>query len=63
MLGSNDKRVPYSQGLEMFRALRALGKKVKVNVYGDCHPLRQVDVNTDVSISTALFFRDILTSE
>ncbi len=60
MLGNGDLRVPHSQGLEYFRALKAMGKDVRVNIYDDCHPLSKTPINVDVAINAALFFHNIL---
>ena len=38
MVGLNDIRVPPSQGIEMYRRLKAMGKPVRLNVYEDNHP-------------------------
>ena len=59
-LGTKDRRVPKSQGMEYYRNLKALGKEVSVNIYEDNHPLNDVDTHTNVLINSALFFKAIL---
>lgn len=41
-IGKVDLRVPPSQGLAYYHNLKARGKKVKMNVYDDNHPLGKV---------------------
>ncbi len=60
MLGREDARVPHSQGLEYYRALKAAGKEVRVNVYDDCHPLAKAKVSADVAVNSAFFFHEVL---
>ena len=58
-IGRADLRVPPSQGLEYYHALRALGKRAEMHVYDDNHPLAKVPVNANVMINTAMFFYKI----
>jgi acylaminoacyl-peptidase len=59
-IGKLDLRVPPSQGFEFYHSLKALGKKVEMNVYEDNHSLSKVPVNVNVLINTAIFFNSIL---
>jgi len=56
MVGSEDLRVPDHQGISMYRALKAAGKDVRLNVYQDCHSLAKVPVHTNVMVNLAIFF-------
>lgn len=47
MLGSKDQRVPYSQGLQLYHALKARSADVKAFVYEDGHQLGKVEVEAD----------------
>lgn len=58
MIGKVDLRVPPSQGYALYRKLKALGKKVKMNVYDDDHSLSKIPVNSDVMVNTAIFFQE-----
>ncbi|XP_052740121.1 acylamino-acid-releasing enzyme [Bicyclus anynana] len=53
MLGSKDKRVPYYQGLEYARRLKANGVKVIVYMYEDNHSLSSVPVEMDNLLNAA----------
>ncbi len=55
-LGTLDKRVPMTQGLELYKSLKALGKEVTANVYDDCHPLAKPSSHANIIINSALFF-------
>lgn len=59
-IGSEDLRVPPTQGFELYHKLKLLGKKVDIAVYPDNHPLGKVPVAGNVMISTALFFHHCL---
>ena len=63
MVGKNDLRVPPSQPYEYYRNLKALGKRVEMNVYDDNHPLRKVPVDTNVLINSALFFDKVFNED
>ena len=58
MIGSQDLRVPPHQGIQMYRALKAAGKEVRLNVFEDCHPLSKVPVHTNVMVNLATFFHE-----
>jgi acylaminoacyl-peptidase len=59
MIGSNDRRVPPSQGYLLYHELRALRREnVKLNVYDDCHPLSKVVTHSNVMINAALFYEE-----
>ena len=59
MIGSNDRRVPPSQGYLLYHKLRAMGtENVKLNVYADSHPLSNVVTHSNVMINTAIFYEE-----
>ena len=58
-LGTLDKRVSKTQGMEYFRNMKALGKNISVNVYEDNHPLSKVATHTNILINAVLFFKSI----
>lgn len=60
MIGSKDLRVPPSQGHEYYRNLKALGKKVEMNLYEDNHSLSKVAVHANAMVNVALFFDEHL---
>ena len=60
VLGKNDLRVPPSQGLEYYHALKSRGKTVKMNLYDDNHPLGKVENDVNVMINAALFFYECI---
>ena len=60
MIGSQDLRVPPHQGIQMYRALKAAGKNVRLNVFEDCHPLSKVPVHTNVMVNLATFFHEFM---
>lgn len=60
MIGKNDLRVPPSQGIEYYNALKARGKVVEMNLYDDNHPLAKPNVDSNVMISAAIFFNKCL---
>ena len=76
IVGKNDLRVPPSQGIEYYHALKvvtllqlfwyfnlsfqARGKTVKMNLYDDNHPLGKVENDVNVMINAALFFKECL---
>lgn len=47
LLGKEDLRVPYSQGLLYHRILKARGIETRCFIYDDCHGLAKIDVNYD----------------
>jgi acylaminoacyl-peptidase len=59
-LGTLDRRVVKTQGIELYRNLKALGKDVSVNIYEDNHPLAKVSTHTNIFINTVLFFKSII---
>jgi len=60
MIGSQDLRVPPHQGIQMYRALKAAGKNVRLNVFEDCHPLSKVPVHTNFMVNLATFFHEFM---
>ena len=58
-LGTLDRRVLKTQGIEYFRNMKALGKNVSLNMYEDNHPLSKVSTHTNILINAALFFKSI----
>lgn len=54
-LGSEDKRVPMSQGLRWVNILRQKGVDVTCKVYPDKHDLQKAEVFLDACISTAIW--------
>ncbi|CAG9584376.1 unnamed protein product [Danaus chrysippus] len=56
MLGTKDKRVPYYQGLEFARKLKAKGVPTRVLVYEDNHALSSLPVEMDNLINAADWF-------
>jgi len=60
MVGKNDLRVPPSQGYEYYNALKARGKDVRMSVFDDNHPLAKPEVDSNVMITAALFYKEIL---
>ena len=59
-LGTLDRRVPNTQGIEYYRNLKALGKQVSVNLYEDNHPLGKVSTKANILINAYLFFKSVL---
>ena len=59
-LGTLDRRVPKTQGIEYYRNLKALGKQVSVNIYEDNHPLGKVSTKANILINAYLFFKSVL---
>jgi len=54
MVGSKDRRVPKTQGLKWYFALKAIGQApTKCYVYDDKHDLQKVEVDSDVFINVA----------
>ena len=58
-LGTLDRRVPMSQGLEYYKNLKALGKKISMNIYEDNHVLNKAGNHTNILINSVLFFNSI----
>lgn len=56
-LGSTDKRVVMSQGLEFYKNLKAQGKQVSINVYEDNHPLAKRSSYCNILINAFLFYQ------
>jgi len=54
-LGSNDRRVPMTQGLKWYQLLKARGVKTKCLVYKDKHDLYKVEVDSDYFVNTMLW--------
>jgi len=60
LLGTEDLRVPMTQGMNFYRALKAYNKTAEVRVYPDCHSLLSASVSNDVAIQSALWFKRFL---
>ena len=58
-LGTLDRRVPMSQGLEYYKNLKALGRKISMNIYEDNHVLNKAANHTNILINSVLFFNSI----
>jgi acylaminoacyl-peptidase len=57
LLGDNDKRVPYSQGLQYYHALTQHRKAVSLKVYGgEGHGIVKVQPEADAVVTSMLFF-------
>nr|KAI8735644.1 acylamino-acid-releasing enzyme-like isoform X2 [Biomphalaria glabrata] len=57
LIGLDDKRVPPSQGNELYKALKARGVNVKYLTYpGNNHSLSEVETETDCMINTIKWF-------
>ncbi|KAK3884830.1 hypothetical protein Pcinc_010916 [Petrolisthes cinctipes] len=54
-VGLDDRRVPPSQALYLYRMLKARGVKTELYVYRDCHPLGKVEVEADCLVHIALW--------
>ncbi|XP_069703712.1 acylamino-acid-releasing enzyme-like isoform X2 [Periplaneta americana] len=55
-IGTKDKRVPSSQGINYYYSLKANNVKTKLLLYDDCHPLSQGPVEMDNLINAVLWF-------
>lgn len=60
MLGSNDERVPPSQGMKFYKALTAQGVTTQMYMYEDNHSLSKVDVEADMFVNTVLWFKKFI---
>uniref|UniRef100_A0A0P5PDY1 acylaminoacyl-peptidase n=1 Tax=Daphnia magna TaxID=35525 RepID=A0A0P5PDY1_9CRUS len=60
LVGKVDRRVPPTQSIEYYRALKLSGIKTRMILYEDCHSLSQVPVDTDALINTVLWFQESL---
>ncbi|KAL4227008.1 hypothetical protein ACF0H5_014984 [Mactra antiquata] len=61
MIGKDDRRVPPSQGYQLYKALKARNKKVRHVAYPDnCHPIVKVDSEADAFINIYKWFNDHL---
>ncbi|XP_074644366.1 acylamino-acid-releasing enzyme-like [Tubulanus polymorphus] len=56
-IGKYDERVPPSQGLAYFRALKARGAETRLHYYEDAHPLMKIDVEADWFINLINWFK------
>lgn len=57
MLGLSDRRVPPSQGLQYYHALKGLGKDVEMLTFKDAdHALETIDASTWTMDKTFSFF-------
>ena len=63
LVGKVDRRVPPSQSIEYYRALKLHGKKAKMLLYEDSHSLAQVPHDTDCLINTVLWFKESVEME
>ena len=59
-LGTLDRRVLKTQGMEYYRNMKALGKNISVNIYEDNHPLSKVATHTNILINAVLFFKSTM---
>jgi acylaminoacyl-peptidase len=55
LLGSEDKRVPMSQGKKWYRGLKARGVETQCHVYADKHDLYKVEVDSDVFVNAMIW--------
>ncbi|XP_075220428.1 acylamino-acid-releasing enzyme-like isoform X1 [Lycorma delicatula] len=60
LLGKKDLRVPCSQGLQLFKRLKANNITTKLLMYDDNHSLSQVPVEMDSLINSVLWFNEHL---
>ena len=58
-LGTLDRRVPMSQGIEYYRNMKALGKQISMNIYEDNHVLSKAANHANILINSFLFFNSI----
>ncbi|KAF2360172.1 Peptidase S9 prolyl oligopeptidase catalytic domain [Trinorchestia longiramus] len=58
LLGTEDRRVPLSQGMKYHQLLRHRGVPTRVHVYPDCHALSKVDVELDCLMHTLTWFTE-----
>jgi len=59
-LGSLDLRVPPSQGLSFYHALKGLGKEVSMHEYEDNHSIKKPQHSANLSITSGIFFKQII---
>lgn len=58
LLGDNDKRVPYSQGLQYYHALLSHRKTASLKVYGgEGHGIVKTQPEADAVVTSVLFFQ------
>jgi len=61
LLGKNDARVHHSQGVEYWRAVKGYNRVVIwMRMYDDNHTLDEVTSASNVAVSTAEFFAEVL---
>ncbi|KAF6204297.1 hypothetical protein GE061_002637 [Apolygus lucorum] len=60
LIGKFDLRVPPSQGINYYFALKARGKKTKVLAYEDNHGLPKTPHEVDFAINTVLWYLDCI---
>uniref|UniRef100_A0A0A9XJL5 Acylamino-acid-releasing enzyme n=2 Tax=Lygus hesperus TaxID=30085 RepID=A0A0A9XJL5_LYGHE len=60
LIGKSDLRVPPTQGINYYHALKARGKKTKVLVYEDNHGLPKTPHEVDFAINTVLWYLDCI---
>ncbi|XP_017487322.1 PREDICTED: acylamino-acid-releasing enzyme-like [Rhagoletis zephyria] len=60
LLGKEDLRVPYSQGLLYHRILKARGVETRCLIYDDVHSLAKIDVEYDCFLNMAKFMEKFI---
>lgn len=60
LLGNEDLRVPYSQGLHYHRLLKAFGVETYCFVYDDVHDLYKINVDFDCFLNVAKFIEKFM---
>ncbi|XP_077541030.1 acylamino-acid-releasing enzyme-like isoform X1 [Haemaphysalis longicornis] len=60
MLGSNDRRVPVTQGMKFYKALLAQGVHAQVYMYDDNHALEKVCTEADMFVNIVLWFKKFI---
>ena len=59
MLGSADRRVPPSQGIQYYNALREAGKPARLIVYeGETHAIVRPDLEADALLNAFRLFSE-----
>jgi len=61
LLGDSDKRVPNSQGIQYYKALKDRNVDVEIKMYPKTgHALTKIEIHSDGWINTVLFFNKYL---
>lgn len=60
MLGSNDRRVPVSQGMKFYKALLAQGVHAQLYMYDDNHSMEKVSTEADMFVNIVLWFKKFI---